>query len=83
MLPNKWRFSVTVANSVLDDAVRGQAEEFDAVEPDRAGGRHDQARYTVEQRRLAGAVRAEDRHRLADRLAVYSGALECARYFLA
>ena len=35
------------------------------MEPDRAGGRRDQARYTVEQRRLAGAVRAEDRHRLA------------------
>ena len=52
-------------DALFDDAVGRQADEFDAAEADRAGGRLDEARDGVEQRRLAGPVRAEDRHRLA------------------
>ena len=46
----------------LDDRVRRLADHLDAVEHDRPGGRHVDPGDLVEERRLAGAVRADQRH---------------------
>src|SRR5208283_850738 len=52
-------------DTLFDNAVGRKADELHAAEPDRAGGWLDETRHGVEERRLAGAVRAEDRNRLA------------------
>src|SRR5271165_995317 len=52
-------------DTLFDNAVGRKADELHPAEPDRAGGWLDEARDGVEERRLAGAVRAEDRNRLA------------------
>ena len=45
----------------LDDRVRGLPDDLGAVEHDRAGRRHVDAGDLVEERRLAGAVRPDQR----------------------
>ena len=45
--------------------LHGELERVVAVEQDASGGRHVEAGEDAEQRRLAGAGRAEQRHELA------------------
>ena len=65
------------ADAAVDDAVRGDARDLRAVEQDRSGRRHQRARQHVEDRALAGAVRADQAENLAlldpERYVVNSG----------
>ena len=53
------------ADAAVDDAVRGDARDLRAVEQDRSCRRHQRARQHVEDRALAGAVRADQAENLA------------------
>ena len=53
------------ADAAVDDAVRGDARDLRAVEQDRSRRRHQRARQHVEDRALAGAVRADQAENLA------------------
>ena len=53
------------ADAAVDDAVRGHARDLGAVEQDRSRRRHQRARQHVEDRALAGAVRADQAENFA------------------
>ena len=53
------------ADAAIDDAVRSHARDLRTVEQDRSRRRHQRARQHVEDRALAGAVRADQAENLA------------------